>query len=113
MVSVVLVPRSTVVGQAVQAALRHHYYQPVRQPQRRYLPPPLVIPGPVFALVQPVTYFTLAQQPEHGAHLQGQDHDPVALGTEWLLVLFCVFIGGRLIITRAFPMQPDWPGGGK
>lgn len=104
--------RSQIIGnRAVHhaTALHHHYHRPR---SRIILPPRAVIAaaGPVFAFVQPTSYAIETQAPESGLHVQADDDDMVAMGTEMLLVFVVIVIGGWTLILRHMPLEREAAG---
>jgi hypothetical protein len=62
---------------------------------------PAVISGAgAFALLQPVAHTVETQPPEPGHHIQAVHGDPVAVGTDYLLVLVVVLIGAARLVVR-------------
>src|SRR3712207_3745682 len=97
------VPRRFHVSQhaAHRAAQRAHRWHPAYYGRRRvYLPPRrgIAAAGRVFAFVQRVTYVVETQRPEPGLHVEADHHDPIAAGTEILLVFLVIVIAGWVLI---------------
>lgn len=67
-----------------------------------WVPPPtaaVVTGAGAFALLQPVAYTVETQPPEPGHHVQAVHADPVAVGTDYMLVLVVILIGAaRLVV---------------
>jgi hypothetical protein len=75
---------------------------------RVVLPTAAVVSGAgAFALLQPLPYFVEAQPPEPGHHVQAVHADPVAQGTDYMLVLVVILIGAAQVVVKLAKVPLD------
>lgn len=69
--------------------------------------PTVVVTGPIFALVQPVSYPVETQPPAQALHPEADHHDVIAAGADFLLVVVVILIAGWTQIVRLVRVTPS------
>jgi hypothetical protein len=77
------------------------------RPSRIVTPPAVISGAGAFALLHPVAHMVETQPPEPGHHIQAAHTNPVAVGTDYLLVLVVILIGAARLVVKLVRVPLD------